>query len=272
MGAAAGCGPASPPVAPSAAPSEAGALEHRPADARPAGGSEADARPTDPRAPLRIAAASSLSEAFTELGAAFAAAEGRPLPTFDFDASSSLAARIKDGAPVDVFASADDASLQRVAEAGGLAGEARLLAHNSLALVVPKDNPAGVAGLADLEREGLLLATCDPQVPIGRYSQALFAAAGIAPRPSSLEANVKGIVTKVALGEVDAGIVYATDALAAGDRLQVIPLPQGLGPRVSYPIAVLKAAADPAEAERFLAFALGPDGQAILRRAGFAAP
>ncbi len=240
--------------------------------ARTGSTSRASATPAAAPLPLRIAAASSLAEPFDALGEAFARAEGLPPPLFDFDASSSLAARLAEGAPVDVFAAADAVSMDRVAEAPGLAAPAAVLATNRLALIVPKGNRARVRGLADLERAGLLLATCDPQVPIGHYTQELFAAAGIAPQAASLEANVKGIVAKVALGEVDAGVVYATDALAAVDKVEEVPFPEELSPRAAYHIGIVAKAADRDSAEAFVAFALGPVGQAVLARAGFGPP
>ena len=167
---------------------------------------------------LEVSAAASLTGAFTEIEKAFELANPDVDVVLNLASSSDLVTQIIEGAPVDVFASADIKNMDKVAEADLIDGDPRVFATNSLRIIVPPGNPLDITGLADLARPGLVYVTCDPNVPIGRYAQEVLEAAGVDVTPASFEENVKGIVAKVTAGEADAGIVYTTDVLAAGDR------------------------------------------------------
>lgn len=215
-------------------------------------------------------AASSLDPALGAVAARFEAAHDGVAVELGFDGSSTLATQIVEGAPGDVFASADEANLTRVRDAG-LAGPAVPFATNELVIVVPTGNPAGVRDLHDLTRPGLRVALCGPEVPCGRYAGLAFDRARVAGPVASAEPNVRAVLTKVALGEADAGIAYATDAL--GDAaVDAIDLPTELQVPVTYHVGVLQDAPNPAAATSFAAFLTGPAAQAILRDAGFGPP
>jgi len=223
-------------------------------------------------APLRILAAASLTEAFTELAAlARERTPGLAVET-SFAASSALAAQLRDGAVASVVATADAPTMQAIAVTGALALPARPLASNVLVVAVEPGNPKGVRSLADLARSELVVVLAAPEVPAGRYAREMLAAAGVEVHPRSLEASVRGVVTKVALGEADAGIVYATDVRAAGGRIEGVEVPEAARTRAVLWIAPLARAPDAEAARRFVALALSPDGQATLARHGFGAP
>lgn len=217
-----------------------------------------------------VLAAASLRGPFETMGAEVERAHPGMKVEFSFAGTPTLVQQIDDGAAADVFASADEANMQRVAAAGELAGAPRLFAYNHLAIVVPRGNPKAILSLADLLRPGLTLALAAPSVPAGRYAGEAFHRAGLTPPAASQEADVKAVVTKVALGEADAGIVYVTDARAAGAAVEGIDLPPAHNVVARYPIAVLKAAPNPAGARAFVDFAVSPAGQSILARFGFA--
>lgn len=222
------------------------------------------------RGQLTVYAAASLHAAFDELARRFAArhpeVQVRP-PTYD--GSSSLATQIIEGAPADVFAAADESTMRRVADAG-LAGPATLFAANTLTLVVPPGNPAGVDGLDDLDDPDLVVVVCAREVPCGAASAALLRQAGVAPEVDSYEQNVVAVLTKVAGGEADAGLVYVTDARTAPvDRIRV----EGAESIVNrYPIVALTHAQDPPVADAFVRFVRSPAGREVLRELGFGEP
>ena len=220
---------------------------------------------------LTVSAAASLGTAFDEIAAEFEDAhpnvEVRPI---SYDGSSTLANQIIEGAPVDVFASADEKNMAKVVDAG-LAADPTLFASNTLVIVVPAGNPAGIGSLADLAAPGKTVVLCAPEVPCGAASQTLLANAGVAVTPASSEQNVTAVLTKVAAGEADAGLVYATDALGDADVESIVP--EGASDVVNhYPIVALKDAPDAAVAAAFVDFVTGDKGQAILSRLGFGAP
>lgn len=220
---------------------------------------------------LTIFAAASLAAAFDELAEAFEAqhpaVDVRPIT---YDGSSTLATQIEQGAPADVFASADEATMQRVVEAG-LAAEPTAFATNTLVLVVPAGNPGGVGGLEDLADRDLTVVLCAPEVPCGAASQTLLSNAGIEASVDSAEQNVTAVLTKVAAGEADAGLVYVTDA-ATTDDVEAIE-PAGADDVVNtYPIVALDAAVDAEVAAAFVAFVGSDEGQAVLAGLGFGAP
>jgi molybdate transport system substrate-binding protein len=224
------------------------------------------------RGTVVVFAAASLTEAYTEIGAAFSAAHPDLDVTFDFASSAELVAQIDEGAPADVFASADQANMDRLVATGGTAGVPQVFATNSLQIIVEAGNPKGITTVADLARDDVVVLTCAPEVPIGRYAAQVLSRAGVAVEPASLEENVKGIVAKVTIGEADAGIVYRTDVIAAGDAAEGVDIPPDLNVTATYPVVVTKDAANPVGARAFVDFLLGPQGQDILARHGFGSP
>lgn len=232
----------------------------------------AEAATDAPAMSITVAAAASLTGPFTAIGTAFEQAHAGAAVRFHFAASSELATQLAEGAPGDVFASADLKSMTGLIDKGKVAGSPRLFASNRLEIIVPPGNPLGVAQVSDLAREDLLVVTCAPEVPIGAYTGQLLAKVGVTLTPASLEQNVKGIVTKVTLGEADAGIVYRTDVIAAGDKAQGVVIPDAVNVRAAYPIAVTRTAANPTLAGAFVDFVLSASGQAILQGYGFGPP
>ena len=221
---------------------------------------------------LTVSAASSLKSAFTEIEAAFEKAHPGVSVSVNFGASSTLAQQIIDGAPVDVFASADQATMTTVVDAKLVSGTPTVFATNSLEIIVRRGNPSGIASLTDLAKPGLVYITCAPEVPIGKYGAQSLQKAGVTVKPASFEPDVKGIVTKVSSGEADAGIVYATDVIAAGDSATGVLIPDEFNVRASYPDAMLTRSSTNAAAAAWMAFVSGVKGQSILQKFGFGAP
>lgn len=235
-------------------------------------GSGSRAAETDdgPAGTLTVSAAASLTDAFGAVRTAFVAIHPDVRVRINFAASSTLATQLLDGAPVDVFASADEATMAKVD--GLLDGPATTFATNSLQIIVPRGNPQAIAGLADLARPGLVYVTCSAEVPIGRYAARALQSAAVTVRPRSLEPDVRGIVAKVVAGEADAGIVYATDVVATNGAATGIGLPTEFDVTATYPIAPLRSATNTAAARAWIDFLLSPEGQAILRQHGFGPP
>lgn len=222
---------------------------------------------------LTILAAASLQSAFDDLADRFAqrnpSAKVRPIT---YDGSSTLATQLGEGAPADLFASADERTMTTVADADLLAGPPDLFATNTLRIAVAPDNPHGIETLADLARPGLQVVLCAAEVPCGAAARSALGAAGVNLTPVSEAQNVSAIVTLVSAGEADAGLVYASDLAGAGGALEGIDFP-GSGSVVnSYPIAVLADAANPAAARAFRALVLSPAGQDVLAAHGFGPP
>jgi molybdate transport system substrate-binding protein len=220
---------------------------------------------------VTVFAAASLTESFGAIEDAFTAEHPSVEITFNFGGSSGLATQIIEGAPVDVFASASPQTLATVTDAG-LAADPVTFATNTLEIAVPADNPAGVTGLADFARPELSIALCAAEVPCGAAAAKAFEAAGVVASVDTFEQDVKAVLTKAELGEVDAGLVYRTDVLAAGAKVKGIEFPEAGDAIATYPIVVLKDAANPDAAAAFVAFVLGDVGQKILKNAGFGAP
>jgi molybdate transport system substrate-binding protein len=237
------------------------------ADAAPVNASTAP--PTGVDGDLVVFAAASLTDAFTAIGDAFESEHPDVDVTLNFAASSDLVAQIDEGAPADVFASADQRNMDKLVEAERAAAEPATFATNSLAIVVEAGNPLDIASVEDLAEPDLVVVTCDPEVPIGGYTEQVFEAAGVDVTPDSLEETVRGIVTKVVEGEADAGLVYVTDVLAAGDEAEGVDLPADINVVAAYPIAPVTDAPNPAASEAFTEFVLSDDGQAILAALGF---
>lgn len=219
-----------------------------------------------------VLAAASLTDAFTELAADFEAAHPGVTVTLGLGGSSALAQQVVAGAPADVLATASPGTMATVADAGGLVGEPTVVARNRLQIAVPAGNPAGVTGLADLGDASLAVALCAEQVPCGAAARRVLAAAGVTPAPDTLEPDVRAVLTKVRLGEVDAGLVYRTDVLAAGDDVEGIDVPEADAAVTDYPIAVVADAPNPRAAEAFVAHVRGEAGRKVLADAGFELP
>ena len=219
---------------------------------------------------ITVGAAASLTAAFEDLGAAFTAANPNVSVKFSFGASSDVARQIGEGAPIDVFASADAKNMDKVVASAGVSAEPAVFATNSLQIIVGAGNPKAIAGIDDLARSDVLVVACSPDVPIGKYTQQVLDAAGVTVKPVSLEENVKGIVSKVTIGEADAGVVYRTDVIAAGDAAVGVEIPANVNVTARYPIAALKGAS--AAARDFVAFVLSDAGRAVPQRFGFGAP
>ena len=184
--------------------------------------------------------------------------------------SAALATQIREGAPVDVFAPADPRHLEDVRDR--LAGPGRVFATNRLSIAVPRGNPGGVAGLADLAREELVVGLCAAGVPCGDLAREALERAGVRARPDTDEPNARALLNKVRLGEVDAAVVYVSDIRAGGEEVEGVDVPDAVNPTARYAIAVLRDAAAPTAAESFVGFVLGAEARAILARHGFGAP
>ncbi|GAA1300386.1 molybdate ABC transporter substrate-binding protein [Saccharothrix xinjiangensis] len=219
-----------------------------------------------------VFAAASLTGTFTRLGEDFEAANPGAAVEFNFAGSSALARQINQGAPVDVFAAADPATMAQVRDAGGVVAPPTAFARNRLRIAVPRGNPAGITGLADFGEAEATIALCAEQVPCGAAAKRAFEAAGVTPRPDTLEQDVKAVLTKVRLGEVDAALVYATDVEAAAGEVEGIGFPEADKAVNDYPIAPLAKAPNAAGAQAFVDYVLSDKGRAVLTEAGFTAP
>jgi molybdate transport system substrate-binding protein len=232
-----------------------------------AGGGTADGGGT-----LTVFAAASLTETFTALGKTFEGAHPGVQVRFNFGGSSTLAQQITQGAPADVFASANPATMKTVTDAGDAAGQPRVVTRNRLVNTVPQDHPGKVAQLGDLSRPGLKVVLCAVQVPCGSAAKTALDAAGVRVEPASRERDVKAVLTKVGLGEADAGLVYRTDVEAADGRVRGIEFPEAAKAVNDYPIVRVAKAPNAALAEDFIDLVLGSEGEAVLTGAGFEAP
>ncbi|WP_447008137.1 molybdate ABC transporter substrate-binding protein [Saccharothrix isguenensis] len=219
---------------------------------------------------VTVFAASSLTGTFTRLAEDFEAAHPGVDVVLNFGGSSGLAQQIGQGAPADVFASAAPANMAQVVDAGGTAAEPATFARNRLEIAVPRGNPAGVSGLADFGDADAKIALCAEQVPCGAAAMRAFEAAGVTARPDTLEQDVRAVLTKVRLGEVDAALVYRTDVRSAADEVEGIAFPEADRTVNDYLIAPLAEASGGARA--FIGHVLSERGRAVLTEAGFDAP
>lgn len=220
---------------------------------------------------ITVFAASSLTAAYTAIGNDFQQRHPASIVKFSFGGSSMLVAQIQEGAIGDVFASADEPNMQKLVDDGLVAGSPSIFAHNRLEIVVGVGNPKRITGLSDLARSGLVVILCAPAVPCGRYARQALQSAGTSVEPASQETDVKAVVSKVALGEADAGIVYVTDVKAAGAAVQGVDIPLGRNVVADYPVAILKDSQNTPLARAFISYLLG-DGQRVLARYGFTGP
>ena len=221
---------------------------------------------------VNVFAAASLKEAFTKLGKQFEAAHPGTKVVFNFGPSSGLATQINQGAPADVFASASTTNMDQVVKAGNAASPENF-ASNVMEIAVPAGNPAGIAGLPDLARPTVKVALCQATVPCGATAAKVFTNATLTVTPVTQEADVKAVLTKVTLGEVDAGLVYLTDVRAASDKVVWgIVIPASLNASTVYPIATLTKAPNRATGQAFADYVLSADAASALTAAGFAKP
>ncbi|GAA4230952.1 molybdate ABC transporter substrate-binding protein [Actinomadura meridiana] len=221
---------------------------------------------------LTVFAAASLTETFTSLSKTFEASHPGVKVRLNFGASSTLAQQITQGAPADVFASASPATMKTVTDAGDATGTPQVFIRNRLVIAVPKDNPGKVGKVGDLSRPGLKVVLCAVQVPCGAAATKALGAAGVEVKPASREKDVKAVLTKVGLGEADAGLVYRTDVRAAGAKVTGIEFPEAARAINDYPIVEVAKAPKPALAKEFIGLVLGSRGKAALSGAGFEAP
>jgi molybdate transport system substrate-binding protein len=230
---------------------------------------------------LTVFAAASLTDAFEAIEQEVEAATPNLSITYNFGGSQALVTQLKEGAQADVFASANVTQMDAAIAAGLTAGEPLPFAHNRLAIVTPAGNPAAIESAADLGKEGILLVLAQPEVPAGRYARESICltatdtatyGAGFVERVAanvvSEEEDVRDVLAKVALGEADAGIVYVSDAVAAGDQVHVVDIPDEVNVIATYPVAVL-VGGDEALGSAFVAYLLNEEGQALLESYGF---
>lgn len=221
---------------------------------------------------LIVFAAASLKKSFTEIGEQFKTDNPGSDVEFSFAGSSDLVTQLTQGAPADVFASADTKNMDKAAQADLLEGEPVNFASNTLTIVTGPGNPKKVASFEDLARPGLSVVVCAPQVPCGSATEKVEKATGVQLNPVSEESQVTDVLGKVTSGEADAGLVYVTDAQGAGDKVTAVAFPESTDAVNTYPIAALKQSKQPALAQKFIEAVTGEAGQKVLGAAGFAKP
>ena len=219
-----------------------------------------------------VFAAASLKKTFTELGEQFKTQNPGSSVEFSFAGSSDLVTQLTQGAPADVFASADTKNMDKAAQAGLLAGNPVNFASNTLTIAVAPGNPKKIGSFKDLTRQGLNVVVCAPQVPCGSATQKVEQVTGVTLYPVSEESAVTDVLSKVETGQADAGLVYVTDAKGAGDKVASVAFPEAAGAVNTYPIAVLKESKSQELARKFLDLVTGEAGQKVLNAAGFAKP
>ena len=234
-------------------------------------GAGATGAPAPEAGEVVVFAAASLSDAFEQVAAEVEAEHPDLDVVVNVAGSQRLAAQILSGAPADVFAAADEVQMARIVEAGLVSGTPTVFASNRLALAVEPGNPRGVRDLADLSRPDLTVVLADPAVPAGRYAAAALDDAGVAVAPASFENDVRAVLSKVALGEADAGLVYRSDIVAADGDVEEVAL-GAAAPRAAYPVAILADAPNPDGAAAVVAALTSSRGRRALAAAGFGLP
>jgi len=230
------------------------------------------AAPATPTGSLVVFAATSLTDAFNKIGEEFKAAHPGVTVKFNYNGSSSLATQITQGAPADVFASASPTNMKTVTDQNLASTTPKIFTANQGEIMVEAGNPSHIKSLSDLANPALKVVTCAPQVPCGALATQIFKNAGVTVKPVSQEQNVGGVVTKVTLGEADAGIVYVTDVKANGTKTAGVTIPANENNTTNYPIAEVKGAPNPTAASAFISFVLGSSGQQVLKSLGFLPP
>ena len=231
---------------------------------------------------LTVFAAASLQGAFSDIGKAYERAHSNVRVTFNFAGSDTLAAQILQGAPADLFASANAKQMDVVVKGGEVAGGGvKTFAHNRLALIYPAANPAHIQTLQDIARPDVRVDLAAASVPVGQYALDFLSKASADPafgasykasvlkNVVSYETDVKSVLTKVALGEADAGIVYTTDAATEAGKINTVTIPDALNTIATYPIGVVNTSKQAAAARDLLAYIVSPAGQATLAKYGF---
>jgi molybdate transport system substrate-binding protein len=218
-----------------------------------------------------VFAAASLTGAFTQLGKQFETLHPGDKVTFSFGPSSGLATQIISGAPADVFASAAPANMQQVVSAGD-ASSPQDFAKNIMEVAVPPSNPGHVRSVSNLAKSSVKVALCQPQVPCGTVAAEVFKNAGITVTPVTQQPDVKSVLAQVETGNVDAGMVYVTDVLAAGSKVKGVTIPAADNASTTYPIATVSKSSHASVAQAFVAYVLSPAGQSVLTAAGFEKP
>lgn len=221
---------------------------------------------------LTVLAAASLTETFTELAEQFEKEHPGVDVRLVLDSSAALAEKAIDRAPGDVLATADEKTMRDAATNGGTSGSPVEFATNELVLVVPADNPAGVRSLAGLDEPGVDYVTCVVAAPCGAAATGVLDVAGITREPVSEEVDVKAVLARVAQGEADAGLVYRTDAKAAGDDVVAFEVPEAAASPNTYWVAATPAAEDPELARAWVALTVGEFGDRVFADAGFGPP
>ncbi|MCX5609586.1 molybdate ABC transporter substrate-binding protein [Streptomyces sp. NBC_00047] len=239
-------------------------------DTKPAAGSSGNASSSasaEPKAAnLTVLAASSLTDVFKTAGAAYEKAHPGTKVTFSFAGSQELAAQVKQGAPADALVTADTKTMDGLK---GETGDAKIIAKNRLVIAAGKGNPFKIAALKDLADTKIKVVLAAPEVPVGRYSKEILDKQGVTVKPVSQEPNVRAVLSKVELGEADAGLVYKTDSAKSGDKVVAVDIPDDQNAVASYPAAALKQSKNPEAAAAFVAWLSTPEAQKILQDAGF---
>jgi len=230
---------------------------------------------------LNVFAAASLTGSFTEIGTAYQQQHSNVTVKFNFNGSQILEQQIANGAPADVFASADQTNMQKASNAG-LVNTSQVFVKNRLVVIIPTSNPGNINSLKDLAKKGIKIDIEATAVPAGKYSRQALANLSQSPDYGSSyanevlanvvseEQNVKAVVQKVQLGEADAGFVYVTDVTpSVADKVKIIDIPDPYNVIAQYPIAVVKSSPHPSDAQSFVDFVLSPNGQAILKKYNF---
>jgi molybdate transport system substrate-binding protein len=221
---------------------------------------------------VTVLAAASLTGTFDALATKFEQANPSVTVTVSYGGSDSLAAQINSGAPVDVFAAASEKTMALVTDAGNAAADPVSIATNQLEIAVPPGNPGGITGLSDFVDKDLAIVLCAAEVPCGAAAVKVFDAAKVTPSVDDYEQNVTSVLTKIELGEGDAGLVYQTDVQAAGSAVTGIEFPESADAITDYPIVLVKNAPTPDAAQAFIDFVTGAVGRSALEAAGFGAP
>lgn len=219
-----------------------------------------------------VFAAASLKSTFTQLGIQFEKAYPGTEVRFNFAGSADLVAQLVQGAHADIFASADTENMIEAVDAGLISGPQIPFASNTLTIVTPPGNDRRIASFADLADPGTQVVVCAPQVPCGTATEKLERITAVTLKPVSEESSVAAVLTKIVSGQADAGLVYRTDAAAAGSKVDEVPFAESSSAVNTYPLAILKGSADRSRAHRFVELVTAPTGQSVLAAAGFGPP